>query len=160
MTQQSGGRELLQRVGSWRLQLANLAFLCTFVLCFLQLSLYGCTGLTRHALSYLRLCPLLHTVDISRIHSLDDGSVAEWVLPTSLLQQQQSMVQQLLLQTPVPAGHPLPHSHPDLNANLPAIFAAQMQFPYGGDDDDPSLRTHASIRFRCHTDSQQGLQSE
>jgi hypothetical protein len=119
-----------------------------------DLNLYGCTGLSRHALSYLRLCPLLEVADISRIHSLDDGSIAEWVLPTSDLQAQQNMVQQLIQQSPsagggppggagaAGAGRPAAASHPDLNAALPQIFAAQSQ------SSDVLGRSSAATRLR------------
>lgn len=110
-----------------------------------DLNLYGCYGLSRHALSYLRLCPLLETVDISRIHALDDSSIAEWILPTAQLQHQQQVILQLgnaptsgTASTTAAAAC----SHPDYNANLPQVFAAQSQHP------DPLLQQHAVTRLR------------
>jgi len=134
------------------------------------LSLYHCTGLSRHALSYLRLCPLLHTVDLSRIHSLDDGSIAEWVLPTPQLQAQQpdaehmrQTMQQHPLQQQRPSALAAAAVPPPLepNLNLPAIFAAQAQFSaaagagsgHGGGGSHSSSGT-ASTLLRQHATTQ------
>ena len=117
----------------------GIATLVTYCHHIRDLSLYGCYSLSRHALSYLRLCPRLEVVDLSRIHSLDDSSIAEWILPTSLLKQQQAAVLQYIQQQQhqqahhpslahTPAGASAASSshltHPDYNPNLAQIFAA------------------------------------
>jgi hypothetical protein len=128
-----------------------------------DLNLYGCTGLSRHALSFLRLCPLIKTVDISRISNLDDASLAEWILPTPLLQQQQSVILQMIQQSaPQPLGAEfhgpggagantalgslnsaaIQEKFPEYNPNLPQIFQAQAQHP------NASWQHHATTELR------------
>jgi len=114
-----------------------------------DLNLYACNGLSRHALGYLRLCPYLTAVDISRIHSLDDSSIAEWLLPTPALQAQQSVMQQMALQVPLPPGSASAGGAarpaafpPELNPALPQIFLAQAA------GSDPLGRTHPGSRLQ------------
>ena len=130
----------------------GLAALVNYCRAIQDLNLYGCTGLSRHALSYLRLCPLLRTVDISRIHALDDSSIAEWILPTAKLQQQQ----QVMLSLGAAPGSPSA-PHPDLNPNLPQIFVAQSQNPSAPYQQSASLLLRSISLDSCSRISSLGL---
>lgn len=127
----------------------GLASLVTSCRALRELSLYGCYSFSRHALSYLRLCPLLEKVDLSRIQSLDDSSLAEWILPTNIILQHQQAYQQQQQQHQQHQHHhqhhhhPPSHHHSDYNPNLSQILQATSQ-------DSETQHRESSIRHLRH----------